>query len=101
MTQSWKDDLAKAQEIFNKEFFTSAFEALSKKMKQEGGLNLTALSESMAGLSAQIEQRIAEHSKEVEQQAGELCDSLDEMAEQEKDVLKKIPELKNYRVFTI
>ncbi len=101
MTQSWTEDLAKAQEIFNKEFFTSAFEALSNKMNQEGGLNLTALSESMAKLSGQIEQRIAEHSKEVEKRAEELCDSLDEMAEQEQDVLKKIPELKDYRVFTI
>ncbi len=101
MTQSWTEDFAKAQEIFNKEFLASAFEALSSKMKQGDGLNLTALSESMADLSAKVKQRLAEHSKEVEQQAEELCDSLDEMADQEQDVLNKIPELKNYRVFTI
>lgn len=101
MTQSWTDDFAKAQEIFNKEFLASAFEALSKKMKEGDGLNLTALSESMAELSAKVEQRLAEHSKEVEQQADDLCDSLDKMADQEENVLKKIPELKDYRVFTI
>ncbi len=101
MTQSWTDDFAKAQEIFNKEFLASAFEALSKKMKEEDGLNLTALSESMSELSAKVEQHIAEHSKEVEQQAEELCDSLDDLADQEENVLKQIPELKDYRVFTI
>ncbi|MBE3723576.1 YggN family protein, partial [Vibrio parahaemolyticus] len=69
MTQGWTKDFEKAQEIFNKEFLASAFDALSKKMKEEGGLNLTALSESMAELSAKVEQRLAEHSKEVEQQA--------------------------------
>ncbi len=101
MTQSWTENFAKAQEIFNKEFLASAFEALSKKMKEGEGLNLTALAESMAALSAKLEQRIAEHSKEVEQQAEELCDSLDKMVDQEENVLKQIPELKDYRVFTI
>nr|WP_321282354.1 YggN family protein [uncultured Vibrio sp.] len=101
MTQSWTDDFAKAQEIFNKEFLASAFEALSKKMQEEDGLNLTALSESMTELSAKVEQRINEHSQDIEQKAEELCDSLDDMAVQEDNVLKKIPELKDYRVFTI
>lgn len=101
MTQSWTDDFAKAQEIFNKEFLASAFAALSNKMAEEDGLNLTALSESMTELSAKVEQRIAEHSKELEQQSKDLCDSLDDMADQEDNVLKKIPELKDYRVFTI
>ncbi|WP_321283180.1 YggN family protein [uncultured Vibrio sp.] len=101
MTQSWTDDFAKAQEIFNKEFLASAFEALSKKMQEEDGLNLTALSETMAELSAKVEQRINEHSKGLEQKAEQMCDSLDDMAEQEENVLKKIPELKDYRVFTI
>ncbi|WMN86697.1 YggN family protein [Vibrio parahaemolyticus] len=101
MTQSWTDDFAKAQEIFNKEFLASAFEALSKKMQEEDGLNLTALSESMTELSAKVEQRINEHSQGIEKKAEELCDSLDDMAVQEDNVLKKIPELKDYRVFTI
>ncbi|CAE6896095.1 hypothetical protein ACOMICROBIO_GDFFDHBD_01226 [Vibrio sp. B1REV9] len=101
MTESWTADFEKAQEIFNKEFLTSAFDALSAKMKEEGGLNLTALSESMKELQAKVAQRLAEHSKEVEQQAEGLCDSLDEMADQEQDLLKKIPELKDYQVFTI
>ncbi|YCO04413.1 YggN family protein [Vibrio sp. VNB-15] len=101
MTDSWTADFEKAQEIFNKEFLTSAFDALSAKMKEDGGLNLTALSESMTELQAKVEQRLAEHSKEFEQQAEGLCDSLDDMAGEEQDLLKKIPALKDYQVFTI
>ncbi|MGR5131376.1 YggN family protein [Vibrio alfacsensis] len=101
MSESWTADFEKAQEIFNKEFIASAFDALSAKMKEEGGLNLTALSESMTELAAKVEQRLAEHSKEVEQQAEGLCESLDEMADQEQELLKKIPALKDYQVFTI
>ncbi|CAM2758375.1 YggN family protein [Vibrio mytili] len=101
MTKSWTDDFEKAQEIFNKEFLSSTFAALSTKMQDDGGLNLTALSEAMAELSAKVEQRLAEHSKKVEKQADDLCESLDDMADEENDLLKKIPELNDYRVFTI
>ncbi len=101
MTESWSKDFEKAQEIFNKEFLASAFDALSAKMKEDGGLNLTALSESMTELQAKVQERLAEHSKDVEKQAEDLCESLDDMAGEEQDLLKKIPELKDYQVFTI
>ncbi|HAS6384043.1 TPA: YggN family protein [Vibrio vulnificus] len=101
MTESWKDDFQRAQEIFNKEFISSAFDAMSSKMKQEGGLNLSAMSESMTELKQKVQERLQQHSKEIEQQTQDFCDSLDDMAVQEQDLLKKIPELKNYQVFTI
>ncbi|HAS6043569.1 TPA: DUF2884 family protein [Vibrio vulnificus] len=101
MTESWKDDFQRAQEIFNKEFISSAFDAMSRKMKQEGGLNLSAMSESMTELKQKVQERLQQHSKEIEQQTQDFCDSLDDMAVQEQDLLKKIPELKNYQVFTI
>ena len=101
MSDTWNEDMEKALELFNSEFFASAFEALSTKMDQEGGLNLTELSESLAELKVKLEKRFAEYAQENEQQANDLCDSLDEAANQEQDLLKKIPELKNYQVFTI
>lgn len=101
MTQSWREDFQRAQEIFNKEFFASAFEALSSKMKGEGGFNLSVLSDSMAELKKKVEEKVKAHSKEVEKQTQDFCDSLDHMAAQEQEMLKKIPELKNYQVFTI
>ncbi|PNM59407.1 DUF2884 domain-containing protein [Vibrio vulnificus] len=101
MTESWQDDFQRAQEIFNKEFISSAFDAMSSKMKQEGGLNLSAMSQSMTELKQKVQERLQQHSKEIEQQTQDFCDSLDDMAVQEQDLLKKIPELKNYQVFTI
>lgn len=74
---------------------------MSSKMKQEGGLNLSAMSESMTELKQKVQERLQQHSKEIEQQTQDFCDSLDDMAVQEQDLLKKIPELKNYQVFTI
>lgn len=101
MTQSWADDFAKAKEIFTSEFLSDAMGVLSEKMQQDGGLNLTELSESMYALKAKVEKRMAEHAEESQQKAQEFCESLDQVAEQEQDVLKKIPQLKDYQVFSI
>ena len=101
MSQSWAEDFAKAKEIFTSEFLSDAMVVLSEKMQQDGGLNLTELSESMYALKAKVEKRMAEHAKESEVKAQEFCESLDQMAEQEQDVLKKIPQLKDYQVFSI
>lgn len=101
MANSWSEDFDKAMEIFNEEFITSAFNAMSEKMNQEGGLNLTEMANSMTEIKDQLAKRLQEHSKKVEQQTEEFCDSLDEMAEQEQQLHKKIPELKDYQTFTI
>lgn len=101
MTQEWAGDFAKAKEIFTNEFIGNAMGVLSEKMQQDGGLNLTELSEQLYALKARIEQRMAEYSKQTEQQSKEFCESLDDMAQQEQDVLKKVPELKDYQVFLI
>ncbi len=101
MTQQWKQDFEKAKALFSQEFFASAFSAVSEKMKQEGGVNFTELGDTMAKLKAKFESRLKEHSVEVEKEGKELCESLDGIVEQEQDLHKKIPELKNYQVFTI
>lgn len=98
---TWTEDLDKAMSLFNEEFITSAFDVMSDKMKQEGGLNLTEMANSMAELKERIAKRMAEHQTEIEQQSKEFCDSLDDMAEQEQQLHKKIPELKDYQIFTI
>ncbi len=101
MKSTWSEDLAKAREIFNQEFVTSAFTAMSEKMQKDGGLNLTELTDKMAGLKAQVEKRIQDHGKELEEQRKDFCDSLDDIAVKEQQLHEKIPELKGYPVFTI
>ncbi|CAK4069255.1 hypothetical protein VDT1_1665 [Vibrio sp. 16] len=101
LAKTWNDDLDKAMALFNQEFITSAFGAMSEKMKAEGGLNLTEMANSMAELKERIANRIAEHQSQVEQQSEDFCDSLGEIAEQEQQLHQKIPQLKDYKVFTI
>ncbi|SDH68664.1 Protein of unknown function [Vibrio xiamenensis] len=101
MKSSWTEDFAKAREIFNKEFITSAFTAMSEKMQKDGGLNLTELTDNMTELKARIEKRVQEHGKELKQQGDDFCDSLDDIADKEHQLHEKIPELKGYPVFTI
>lgn len=101
MVERWAQDFEKAKSMFNTEFVTSAFNALSEKMQQEGSINLTELADTMAELKAKIEKRLEEHSADIKQQGEDLCDSLDDMVEQEQQLHKKIPALKDYQTFTI
>lgn len=101
LSDTWSEDLDKAMALFNEEFITSAFGAMSEKMKQEGGLNLTEMANAMSELKERISKRLEEHQVDVEQQSEEFCESLDEMAEQEQQLHKKIPQLKDFQVFTI
>ncbi|MGF1719854.1 YggN family protein [Vibrio kyushuensis] len=101
MTQSWSEDFEKAKEIFNTEFISSAFNAMSEKMQADGGLNLTELADSLAEIKVKVEQRIEAHDQEVQKQTEEFCESLDDIADQEQKLHQKIPQLKDYQVFTI
>lgn len=101
LSERWAEDFENAKALFNEEFITSAFNAMSDKMSAEGGLNLTEMANTMSELKERISKRLEEHSADIEQQGDALCDSLDEMAEQEQQLHKKIPELKDYQVFTI
>lgn len=98
---NWQQDLDKAKEVFNKEFFSSAFTALQEKMQQDGGLNLTELSTQMDELKTRLAETMASQSDEIKEQAKDYCDSLNDVASEEQELQKKIPELKDYQVFTI
>ncbi|USD31940.1 MULTISPECIES: YggN family protein [Vibrio] len=101
LRETWTEDFESAKKLFNEEFITSAFNAMSEKMQAEGGLNLTEMADTMSELKERIAKRLEAHSVDVEKQSQEFCDSLDSMAEQEKELHKKIPQLKDYQVFTI
>ena len=47
LSETWNQDLEDAKKLFNKEFISSAFTAMSEKMKAEDGLNLTQITETM------------------------------------------------------
>ncbi len=99
--QHWQTEAQKARQLFNSEFISSAFNTLKNKMSTSDGLDFSALSEQMTKLQADIKQRLQGHGKELDKRAQGLCDSLDQSASDEQNLLKKIPELKDYQVFSI
>lgn len=101
LSETWNQDLEDAKKLFNKEFISSAFTAMSEKMKAEDGLNLTQITETMSELKERISARLKKHAGEVEQQSQEFCDSLGELAEEEQELHQIIPQLQDYQVFTI
>lgn len=101
LTDSWAQDFDRAKALFNEEFISSAFDAMSEKMKAEGGLNLTEMASAMSELKQRVSERLAEHIQQVEEQSAEFCDSLDQLADQEQQLHQKVPQLKDYQIFTI
>ncbi|WED22462.1 YggN family protein [Vibrio sp. JC009] len=99
--KNWRQDFADARETFNAEFFSSAFDLVSESMKQEGGLNLTALKEQLTQLQTKLSGKLIDNSSEIKKEAKQYCDDLEKMAEEEKMLHEKIPELKDYQVFLI
>ncbi|WP_070970755.1 YggN family protein [Vibrio sonorensis] len=101
LSQGWLEDLERAKDLFTSEFIGSAFQAMSEKMKQDGGLNLTELADNMAELKAKIAERLKAHESEIQKQSDSMCDSLEELSEQESELHSIIPQLKEYQLFTI
>ena len=101
MQKQWTEEFKKAQTLFSSEFLTSAFNTVATSMKQDGGFNLTQLNNTMEELKKKMTKQLNDHKQEVEKKRDELCDSVDDMVEQEQSLHKTIPELKDYQVFTI
>ncbi|MGR5167565.1 DUF2884 family protein [Vibrio astriarenae] len=97
----WDVEMDQAKALFTSEFFEDAFAAMSEKMDQDGGLNLTQMADDMAKLKAKLEQRFREHANQLKQDKDGLCEELEGLKQQEQELHRKIPELENYRVFTI
>lgn len=98
MQTRWQQKLAQGKEVLTQQFFTSAFDVMANKMQQEGGVNLSQLGKNMADL---MDSKLKEQSSTFEKQGREWCDALNKMTQQEQQLHKKIPQLKNYQVFTI
>lgn len=101
MYDNWQQDFSDARDVFNREFFASAFSLLQEKLTSEEGIDFTALQQELSKLKASIEVKLKEKSAEVTEQAEAYCDSMNQLAEQEKSLIESIPELKDYRLFEI
>ncbi|MFC3022333.1 DUF2884 family protein [Vibrio zhugei] len=101
MKKQWADEFEQMKAVFTSEFLTSSFNSITENMKQNGGLNLTKLSETMGNLKQQVTEQLKTHKQKIKKDSQAVCDSLDDIVQQENELHEKIPELKKYQVFTI
>jgi hypothetical protein len=98
--ESWKTEFDEAMKHVSVESMSSLFAALSDEMK-DGEINFTELQTKFSDLKQRIEERIKARSGEMEVKADDLCDSIKGLAQEEQELHKAIPELKDYQMFEI
>ncbi|CAH0541011.1 DUF2884 family protein [Vibrio marisflavi] len=90
---------AKAKSLFDTEFVNQAFNVMSTKMNQNGGINLTEFSNKISTLKKQVEVQLNTHSAQLKQQGKKMCQSLNELKREEQSLHKEVPELEGYSIF--
>ncbi|MGF1726984.1 YggN family protein [Photobacterium nomapromontoriensis] len=96
----WKQDFEHAIKNVSAESMAGILAALSNEMKN-GDLNFTEFQQKLSDLKTRMQTRIQERSGDVAEKANNLCDSIQGLAEEEKQLQHMIPELKNYPMFEI
>ncbi|GHA52099.1 YggN family protein [Photobacterium aphoticum] len=96
----WRQEFETAMKHVSAESMAAIFAALSAEMK-DGELNFTEFQKKMTDLKDRMQSTITEHSKDVAEQANDMCDSVKGLAEEEQQLQTIIPELKNYPMFEI
>jgi hypothetical protein len=101
ISKHWQSHYDGAKAVFNQEFVSALWVALSAKMQNEGGFNLSTLTSTVGQLQNRLNQRLEQNSGKLQQEQDEWCDSLDKLIKEEVELHKQIPELSEYQVFAI
>lgn len=97
--KQWPVYYGKAKSLFDTEFVNQAFDVMSSKMSQNGGINLTEFSNQVSALKKQVETQLSTHSNQLKQQGQKMCQSLYALKGEEQVLQEHIPELKDYSIF--
>ncbi|MGF1907507.1 DUF2884 family protein [Aliivibrio logei] len=97
---SWKQDFEVMIKSLDKELFASVFNSLSDKM-QNGELNFTELQQQFVDVQSSIKMKMEEHKVDIKKDAQHLCDSAKDIAMDEEQLHKIVPELQLYPMFSI
>lgn len=101
LSNSWQKHFSGAKELFDDTFLDQAWDAFSAKLKQEDGFSLTAMAQLLVDLEARISERLDSRSEQMDVQQDNMCESLHDIVEKEDNLREQIPELHDYRIFTI
>ena len=96
----WKQEFEQAMKHVSIESLSGLFSALSQEMKN-GELNFSELQEQFSELKVKIEEKVRARSGEITTKANDLCDSIKGLAEEEKELHRVVPALKDYQMFEI
>jgi hypothetical protein len=97
---TWKQDFEVMIKSLDKELFASVFNSLSDKM-QKGELNFTELQQQFVDVQSSIKMKMEEHKVDIKKDAQHLCDSAKDIAMDEEQLHKIVPELQLYPMFSI
>jgi len=98
--QQFEQQIETAVESAVMQSMGSILVALGSELMGSGG-DMQAFEERMENMGAQIEEKVAHHTKKLEQRANTLCDDFVEIAQQETQFTAQVPALKGYELFAI
>jgi hypothetical protein len=101
LSKHWQSHYDGAKAVFNQEFVSALWVALSAKMQNEGSFNLSTLTTTVGQLQNRLNQRLEQNAGKLQQEQDQWCDSLDKLIKEEVELHKQIPELSQYQVFAI
>lgn len=91
----------KMQSFFDKEAMSDLWATFSAGVGKLSDLSFSEFADLIQDLNQRIYQHWQQFSDQKESQQQEMCDSFNQLIDQEKSLHESIPELKNYQVFTI
>ncbi|PSU35008.1 YggN family protein [Photobacterium lutimaris] len=100
MGSDWKQEFDDALKHISMESISGIIASLSAEMKS-GELNFSDFQTQLSELKKSLQEKIRQRSGEVAEQAGVLCDSIEGLAEEEQELQRVIPEMKDYPMFEI
>lgn len=100
METDWKQEFEDALKHISVESVSGVIASLSEEMKS-GELSFSEFQTQLSELKKSLQEKIRQRSGEVAEQAGSVCESIEGLAEEEQQLQKVIPELKDYPMFYI
>ncbi|WP_166434210.1 DUF2884 family protein [Vibrio viridaestus] len=93
--------IEKMQSLFDHEFISSLWDAASDGVDKLSELSFSEFTALVQELNNKIYEHWQRFSQDKEKRQKEVCDSFNQLIDQEQSLHKSIPELRNYQVFTI
>lgn len=100
MDSDWKQEFEEALKHISMESISGVIASLSADMKS-GELSFSDFQTQLKELKQSLQDKIRQRSGEVAVQAGDVCESIEGLAEEEEQLQLIIPEMKDYQMFYI